>query len=200
MQLNNNESFNGTLPTKPTKHSVLPAILIVVIVLLLGGGAFGYYMLDQDRQAARNDVAKLETELKQLKEKLAENDEKISETNKLAETKKVLEAAFIAHDNARMIELMASKVVVVLAASEGLPAQLPADAVDYLLDYMKDAGAWNFALPETEVTKYKQGSYKIYLEDGFSIGKSSKGYVVSFSVDEERKVNKIFISATAELL
>lgn len=195
-----NKTFNNNLPTKSAKKPILPIVLIVLIVLLLGGGAFGFYKLNEDRQVARNDVAKLEAEIKQLKQKLTENDNKVSEADKLAETKKALESAFVARDNAKMVELMADSVIVILAASEGMPAQSPADATSYLLSYMKDAGTWNFALPEAEVTKYKQGDYKPYLADSFSIGKASHGQVVSFSLNEQQKVSQIFMCVSADLL
>lgn len=189
-------------------------LLVVIIFLLLG--VIGYLAwqlkLCQDEHTRANaDKQSLQTKVNDLTKQLDEakknsgtvaTDESCSEQKVIsAELKENIAAAITSKNTAALEGYMADKVNVVFAASEKGGDVTPEQAVTDM-DYLNSnaTAPWDFNLPAATLNGFKAGFYKQYFEGVTYVGQSANKYVVSFGFDVCGKINRIFVSASAELL
>ncbi|MEX0881723.1 MAG: hypothetical protein WDZ34_02525 [Candidatus Saccharimonadales bacterium] len=183
--------------------------LLLVLILIAGAGAGGWYYRDtkakDDSKILLGEISNLTTRMAALQKELddakaAQAAESTTKTKPSQADLDNIEAAIKSGNTAALEQLMASKVTVILAASEGLGERTPTQAIKDL-DYL-DSGTdpWNFDLPAATVDGYQAGDYKQYFPDGALVGKSANNYVVSFSFNDSGKISTIFMSNSADLL
>lgn len=95
---------------------------------------------------------------------------------------------------------MASSVNVILAASEGVGPQTPAEAVTSM-DYLNSgADPWQFEPDAATIATWDAGFYTDYFDDNTYVGRAANGMVVVFDFDDCGKINEVFMVANEELL
>ena len=182
-------------------------LLMWLVVLLLIAGAAGGGWYYRDRQA-KDDTKLKQTEIDSLKTANASLAKDLKEAQGKAESAAKpsqqdldnIAAAVKSGNYAALEQLMASKVTVIIAASEGLGERTPAQAIADIKYLDSGTDPWDFALPAATVDGYQAGDYKQYFPDGALAGQSANNYVVSFSFDSSGKVSTIFMVANADLL
>ncbi len=191
-------------PRKPKKSPLKTLLMILLIVALAGGGGAAYWM--RDKQAKKQAKSQAD-QIADLQKQLADNQAGESEEKTATETEKTATensdniAAAISSGNTAALEgYMASKVRVIIAASEGVGDRTPTQAISDL-KYLDDAkDPWDFDLAPVVLSQYQSGGYGLYFPLGAVVGKSADGMVVSFSFDAVGDINGIFMAADAELL
>jgi cytoskeletal protein RodZ len=192
---------------KPKKSAKSKLVLIAFILLILAGAA-GYWWLDQQAKAYRQEkeaeVATLQQQNKELAESLeaeksgdmpGEGDEAI------AKTKANTIAAIKSGNTAALEGYMTDKVLTVLAASEGLGSVTPAASINHITSFISDAEApWDFELAETTLVGYGSGDYAHYFPSGAIVGKSANDKVIAFLVNSAGKINTVFTVTSADIL
>ena len=196
------EVFHSHHHHKPGKSHRL---LVVLLVLLLAGGGAGAWWYHQEQLAKKDaKIEKLQGEVHALSEKLSTD---LKTTDETAETEVVTDANREAIQEAvtnkaygDLTPFFGESVTIILAASEGLGARTPTQAVEDLA-YLNSATApWNFELDEETLTAYGTGGYATYFPEDAVVGKSANNYVVSFSFTSTGEISTIFIAPDAELL
>lgn len=195
---------------KARKHRSSPALLILLILIVAGlATAAGYMLRDKDakeqikQQQAQIDglgqqVNKLTADLAAAQGEAAD---KASEPKQPGQaTLDNIEAAVKSGNYAALEGLMASKVNVILAASEGVGMRTPAQAVSDIKYLDSGNDPWDFDLSAATITDYQSGDYKQYFPATAHVGKSANNYVVSFQFDGDSKISGIFMAASAGLL
>ena len=111
-----------------------------------------------------------------------------------------IEAAISSGNTAALEGRMADSVSVIIAASEGVGARTPTEAIGDI-DYVIDLDAtWDFALSAATLTDYADGDYAQYFPEGAFVGKSSEDKVISFIFDGDAKIKTVFMSVSSDLL
>ena len=182
---------------------------LVMLLLLAGAAAGSWYYRDMQ---AKDDKNLQQAEIDSLKSKNSTLQKELDDAEAAAaaaSTPKTkpsqsdldnIEAAIKSGNTAALEQLMATKVTVIIAASEGLGERTPTQAIKDL-DYL-DGGTdpWDFNLPAATIDGYQAGDYKQYFPDGALAGKSANDYVVSFSFDDSGKISTIFLANNADVL
>lgn len=204
------ERYNETQSLKPKRKSKRKKRLVILfIIILIAAGAGAYYWRDkqakteEDKKAA--EIAALNDNVKTLEKQLADEKAKREESEKSVKTQnaKTIESIKLAINSGNTAALqshMAPKIKVILAASEGMGDRTPAQAVQDLKYIDNAADPWDFALPETTLSSYEEGSYSEYFPEGALVGKSADNYVVSFTFGDNGKISGIFMASDASLL
>lgn len=183
--------------------------LLLALILIAGAGGGAYYWRDKEAKddaglqssqinQLQQQVSKLQSDLKTTEDKAAA--EAASQSGPTDDTLKKVQDAVKSGKYADMQSLIASKVNVVIAASEGLGQRTPAQAVADLKYLDSGTDPWNFALASAVINGYQDGDYAQYFPVGGLVGKSANDYVVSFVFNNSGKVIGIFIAADADLL
>ena len=183
--------------------------LLLVLILIAGAGAGGWYYRDT---GAKDDSKTKQTEIDNLKAantklqsdldaaKKTTADSTATKTKPTQADLDNIEAAVKSGNYAALEQLMAAKVTVIIAASEGLGERTPTQAIADIKYLDSGTDPWDFDLTAATIDGYQAGDYKQYFPDGALAGKSANNYVVSFSFDSSGKISTIFMSADADLL
>lgn len=183
----------------------------LLVLLLIAGVAYGaYYMRDKD---AKEQAKKQQSEINTLSSQVSSLTREVAAANKkLADVKEAepksptqatldnIEAAVKSGNYAALQGLMASKINVIIAASEGVGERTAAQAISDIKYLDTGTDLWNFKLPATTLDDYQAGDYKQYFPETAFVGKSANNYVVSFTFDGNAKISGIFMAANANLL
>lgn len=183
--------------------------LLLVLLLIAGAAAGGYYYRDKEakrqldsKQAeigALNDKAgTLEKELETEKAK-REAEEK-SKKGASAKTLESIKAAINSGNTVALQSYMAPKIKVLLAASEGVGDRTPTEAIGDLKYVENAAKPWEFSLPASTLNSYRNGAYRQYFPSDAVVGKSMDNFVISFTFDDNGKIDGIFMASDASLL
>lgn len=202
---------NLSVNKKQKSYKTLIFLIIIVVILAIGVAGYVYRNNKANDQSKKDQatIARLEQEIKDLKSQI--NSSKNITANDNSSTKTVVAvpsanvianiADAIKSGNTAALEgYMASSVLVILAASEGIGAQTPAQAVSDLKYLDSATDPWNFSLDSATLTKYANGDYKTYFKANTLVGKSANNYVVAFNFNEAGKINGIFMAVSADLL
>jgi len=174
--------------------------LLLILILLAGAAAAGWYYRDMEAKdnakVAAAEIATLKAKNTKLESDLAAaTAANAAARAPSAETLDDIKAAVQSGNYAALESLMADKVTVILAASEGLGERTPAQAVADLAYLDDGTDPWDFALTATIVDGYREGDYAKYFPQTALVGKSANKYVVSFSFDNDgEKITTIFMS------
>lgn len=218
MSTKNNNSTNTTLSESTSKISPTKRRLIIALIVVVLGAVIGFLvwqlvacrgqhdkdlLANQGLQAQVDDLKKQLANTKKGQDKTSSNGTQTNECA-FAEPSQMLKntiADAISSKNTAALEgYMASAVDVVFAASEKGGPVTPAQAV-IDLNYLSGATApWDFNLAAATLDSYKAGYYRPYFEGAVYVGKSANEYVVAFGFDECTKINRIFVSGSADLL
>jgi len=169
-------------------------ILIVLLVIALIGG-IGWYIYDKNHTPKPTGTVVIKKTTATKKAATTPAATTISDA-----LKENIAAAIESKNTAALEGYMADSVTVVIAASEKGGAETAAEAVNDLAYLNNGTTPWNFAIPAATLTNYKNGFYGQYFGDMTYVGQSANNYVVSFHVNNDGKIDKIFMSVNADLL
>ena len=205
---------SGTVKASKKKLPTKKILMVLIALLLLAGAAYGgYWWRDRD---AKSDSASQKAEITDLKKQLADfkdaegsaEDSDATDTEETTEASvqptaaqlENIEAAISSGNTAALEGRMADSVSVIIAASEGVGARTPTEAIGDI-DYVIDLDAtWDFALSAATLTDYADGDYAQYFPEGAFVGKSSEDKVISFIFDGDAKIKTVFMSVSSDLL
>jgi type II secretory pathway pseudopilin PulG len=203
-------------PTRPvaispqTRHDGggmgwLKALLALVLIAAAGAGAYYYRDTEAKDQAKKHsaEVAELQQQVSNLRNDLDAAKEEAAATQQAGpsdETLKKVQDAVKSGKYADIQSLIADKVMVIQAASEGLGSRTPTQAVADLKFLDGGTDPWDFALTSTVVSSYQDGDYAQYFPVGALVGKAANNYVVSFVFNNDGKVSAIFMANKADIL
>lgn len=189
------------LPAKKAGGKKWLMWLLIALGLIAAAGAGWYYrdmQAKDDEKALKAEIAALtaaNTELK--KDQVAtEVAAKTPSADDLANIKAAVESG----NYAALEQLMADKVTVIIAASEGVGERTPTQAIADLAYLDAGTDPWDFALSAAVLNGYQNGSYKQYFPATAYVGKSANDYLVSFSFDSNAKIKTIFLAQDADSL
>jgi len=206
--------ISSTVNTSKKKLPAKKILMVLLALVLLAGAAYGgYWWRDRD---AKKDSAAQDSEITALEKKVAgfeaanastdEADNTETESTEAASVQPTaaqlenIKDAISSGNTAALEGRMADSVSVIIAASEGVGARTPAQAVGDI-DYVIDSGAtWDFNLSAATLDDYATGDYAQYFPDGVFVGKSSEDKVIAFIFDANAKIKTVFMSASADLL
>lgn len=202
------------LPVKSAMNIPGKGIVLGVLALMLIAAAAGgaYWWRDK---TAKNFEAKQASQISSLQQQLTAEKAKnagssgpnkqpacSSEAPGMTTTANI-EASITSGNTAALEGYMTSSVNVIIAASEGLGAKTPAQAVDAVTTFItSDNTSWdyNFPLPATTLSTYGKGFYGQYFPNNAIVGKASNSKVISFSFDCNAKISTVFMAASEDLL
>lgn len=196
---------------KPWKK--IGMIVLVIVLLLLFGFVLWQWKLcaDQhtkdegDKKALQSKIDDLTKQLAAAKaagsSAVASKGSCSTQATITQDLKDNIAAAITSKNTAALEGYMASSVNVVFAASEKSGNVVPAQAVTDL-EYVNSGATapWNFSLSDATINTYKAGFYATYFDGVTHVGRSSNGYVIAFGFDLCGKINRIFVSASEDLL
>lgn len=215
MEQSNTEQ--GNVSTTKKKMNTKLVLAITGSVILFVGACLAIYLYQESRIAKLNDEHKaattqLEKEKAELKDKLAatksgtatEDEEKAKNedtntdskpTESTASAVENIHDAVTSRNYAALGSRMTSQVEVAIAATEFGGTKTIAQAIESM-NYLNSAtGEWSFSIPMSVLTDWHSGYYASYLPtDGGVIGLSSDGYVVTFTLNSENKITRIFMA------
>jgi hypothetical protein len=193
-----------------------PFLLVLLILLLVTSAACAaYWVRDRSAKTTDSQQAATITSLQQtnasLKEQLATEKAKATDTDTAACTVKSptatvisnIEASITSGNTAALEGYMASSVNVILAASEGLGARTPTQAVSDITGFISsDTTSWDydFSLPAATLSSYGAGSYSQYFPSGAVTGKATNKQVIAFSFDCNAKISTVFMATNEDLV
>lgn len=193
---------------KPANKKVMMVLLCLLLVAASGGGAYFWQQQEVDKlQKSNQEKSKQVEDLqKQLQDaQAASTSDSASDVAEVVtpptqDQLDNMQAAIETMNTAALEGYMAASVNVILAASEGLGARTPVQAVGDV-DYLSSAtDPWDFSLPQATLDDYATGDYKQYFPATAFVGKSANGYVISFTFNNTGDISGIFMSASDDLL
>lgn len=199
------------LPPKKPKAKK-PLAILLLIVLIAGAGGGGYWWRDKDAKKAieqkqseitalQGQVTGLQEDLTAAKADAAKAKKSEGATGPSQATLDNVEQSISSGNTAALEGYLADKVLVIIAASEGVGTRTPAQAVSDVTDYIKDAKEpWDFSLPAKTIAEYSSGDYAQYFPNGALVGESADSMVISFTFNSSGKVSVIFLAADSALL
>jgi hypothetical protein len=208
-------------PVKPIKttrgKTIILGLLIVVLVGTAAGGS--YWWRDKTAKEAEKqqvaNISSLQQTTASLKKQLAAEKAKTTKTasapGQLACTSKApdattisnIEASITSGNTAALEGNIATSVNVIIAASEGLGAKTPTQAVTSITSFISpDPSSWDydFSLSASTLSSYGKGSYSQYFPSNAVVGKATNKKVISFSFDCNAKISTVFLAANEDLL
>lgn len=202
---------------QPAKKHVGRKILTVLLVLILIGtaAAGAYWWRDKEAKDVEakkaSEISTLQQAKKDLEKQLVDAKAKIANTADKATcspqspsdaTIENIKASISSGNTAALEGYSAESVNVILAASDGIGAQTPAEAVGSVSSFIGDptTTTWNFALGSSTLGSYSDGNYSQYFPANAVVGKSSTNKVIAFSFDCNAKISTILMASSADLL
>ena len=186
---------------------------LLVLVLLAAAAGAGYWWRDRDAKKLdtyrNSQITTLEGKNSLLEKDLAAEKAKNETASKKAtatagptdSTLGNVKDSISSGNTAALEGYMATKVLVILAASEGIGTRSASQAVSDITSYLKEAtNPWDFDLADAALNSYSQGDYSQYFPSGSLVGQSKNDYVISFSFNNAGKISVVFMSVSADLL
>lgn len=191
-------------PDAKRPKSKKPILLFFVVLLSLAGlgyGGYWYYSSQSKKEkeamaqieSLATDKAKLQQELEATKKDTATTTTATSQTtnSKLA----TIKDAISSKNTAALEQLMASKVMVLIAASGGVGERTATQAMKDMEYVTNNATTpWDFNLSADTLGSYRAKAYGQYFPIGGVAGKSANKYVISFLFNDEGKIVAIFMA------
>ncbi len=182
---------------------------VVFVVLLLVGVGAGVYVWQQQemkklKQTHSEEIDVLHTTIEALKQEIgsaqSSNGSSEATNESYGALKEIIEKAVKGQTYIELSTHMTNPVNITLAASEGLGARTPAQALEDIKFLNSARGEWSFDIPAVTLTQWRGGSYAQYVPENAVIGVSSDGYVVIFKLNTENKITDIFMSPDRGLM
>ncbi|MEI6237026.1 MAG: hypothetical protein WCP03_00290 [Candidatus Saccharibacteria bacterium] len=193
-----------------TKNKYLVPILIALVVILaVSTTYFGwqYKQLKDEKNQAQSQVEALNKQVSSFLKGLVDKTSPAPTptptiTPVITKSMKDNISAAISSKNTAALEgYMAPSVNVILAASEGIGPQTPAQAINDLAYLNSATSPWDFSLPASTIAKYSSSPYYgKYFASNTIVGESANKYVVSFGVNSSGKIDTIFMAVNSDLL
>lgn len=189
---------------KKLNHKGDVSILFIILIIILLGLGGGFYVWQKNANKSSSDASSSSSESKPTSEEkpvATETKPKACQEPGTTVTDNI-EASVTSGNTAALEGYMASNVTVILAATEGIGEQTPAQAVKDVTDFIGDItkSSWDFNLSASVLSSYGKGSYKQYFPNNAVVGKSSDSKVISFSFDCTAKISTIFEAGSEKLL
>lgn len=184
-------------------------IACLVVILLIGTNATLFLWQQRLVREAKQQSSEQERKNEQLEEQIKElqeaRDNELSLQSSQAEdsarlTASTLQGILTDKNFAALEPYLAEQVSFILAASEGMGVQTPAQAIDNLVVLDAATAPWNFTVSPTTITDWRSGDYKQYFPEGVVTGVSANGYVIAVQLNNSGKVMTIFISPNVDVL
>lgn len=183
----------------------LTIVLVGFILPVLVGGLVYWWqqsVLRSERRDAREIKTSLEEQIEMLQQQVnalrGDDNQTPDEVGSLDAA--ALKAIAEGNDWPELESQAASSVEVILGASEGLGTRTPAQMIEDLKYLDSASGPWNFTLDSSIIDDYRSGDYGQYFAaEEQIIGRSSDGYVVVFTLSDD-KITDIFMIGDDELL
>lgn len=208
------------MAAKPVEKKRRRPFLVVLLVLLLIASAAGaaYWIRDRSANSTEKQQDSTITSLQQtnaiLKQRIAGEKAKNTATDTTSTTACIpkaptaavisnIEASITSGNTAALEGYMASSVNVIFAASDGLSARTPAQAVSDVTGFISsNASSWDydFSQPASILSSYGKGSYGKYFPGSAVVGKATNKQVISFSFDCNAKISTVFMASSEDLL
>ena len=118
----------------------------------------------------------------------------------VAAARATIVGAFETGDTYLIEPLMSDPTEVLIAASEYWVEVDPVQATVDLNYVVGDGAAWSFDIPPAELATWRTHFYAPHIPEGAVIGRSASGAVVSFTLDADGFVTKIFMSISDEFM
>jgi hypothetical protein len=198
---------------KPKKSKRTVVLVLLAVIVAAGVGVGAYYYRDKvakDAEVKTNArIVELETQVSDLKKQLALKDTTASSgtssttcvpTQPSASAVENIKASITSGNTAALEGYMASSVNVIFAASDGVGARTPTQAVSDVTGFIASSGTWNFNISASVLSSYGKGDYAQYFPATAVVGKSSANKVISFNFDCNGKISTVFMSADEALL
>ena len=181
---------------------------LLVLILIAGAAAAGWYYRDlqakDDEKVSFAIIAELQAKNRSLEKELTAAKAAAAaatSTPKQPSQEELdnIEAAVKSGNYAALEQLMASKVTVIIVASEGIGARTPTQAVSDLKYIDNGTDPWSCGTKtEAILGGFPQENYEQWFpheqQEGL-VCKSANGYVVSFIFDENGKIKNITMAA-----
>ena len=203
--------LEATESKKSDKKKWLIILLIILLILAIGGVNWWLTSKCNDEKQQKDaQISQLEQDKKDLQKQLDEekakqasasdsSDETACKTPSSSDVENI-KASITSGNTAALEGYMATKVTVILAASEGIGERTPTQAIGDIDSFISDTTSWNFALPAATLNAYSSGFYTKYFPDGAVVGKANNKKVISFSFDCDGKIKTVFLSASSDIL
>lgn len=196
-----------TLKLPENKNNQKAAIWTLVVLLVLALGAIGWLVwqwmtLSQQIADLKNQNQLLQSQIATLTETTPPTDETSEACDPVvaADLKANIDAAVNSGNYAALEGYMTPSVNVILAASEGVGPQTPAETVASMAYLDGGATPWTFEPDAATIAIWEAGFYNDYFDDNTYVGRAANGMVVVFDFDECGKINEVFMVANEELL
>lgn len=197
-----------------TERNVLKKIMLVLLALiLLAASAYaGYYYRDMqtdeeiaDKNTQINVLNQEKSDLqKQVDEAAAADDSAdtaaAEKTAPSADDLGNIEDSITSGNTAALEGYMASKVNVILAASECCGSRTPAQAVADIAYVESGTDPWDFSLPQATLDSYAAGDYAQYFPEDALVGVSANDYIISFTFNDAGDISGVFMANSTEIL
>ena len=192
------------------KKKVKTGYLVALGITVAIAAVVGVYVWQTNEAKKKN--AEYANQIKELESKIAALEAAAKKTETESTQKRVVvspsaevaanvEDAVSSKNYAAIESYMADSINVIIAASEGIGARTPAQAVNDLKYLDAATNPWDFSLPFATVTSWRSGDYGRYIPlTGAMVGRSANGYVVVFSFDSDNNITSIFMSVNDEIL
>ncbi len=197
-------------PSEPEKKKKSKKGLVIVLCLILiagaAGGMFVYRQMKINDLQSQVDTLTADKAAHEAEEAAAENEEPAepapdTPTEAPVEKSAAIEAAITSGKYADLKPLMADSVTVILAASEGLGARTPDQAVADLKYLDTATDPWNFKVNSSaQGQDWRTGDYASYFPLAALAGESANNYVVSFQFNDVGDIAVIFMTNDSDLL
>lgn len=192
-------------PKNPKTGKVVLIIVMALLLAILPAYGVWYWQQNEAKEQVQNlqerlDVLKkqkddLQKQLNQAKEDQAS----VCPSSLTAAQTQNVQAAIESMDTAALEQLLADTIEVTFAASEKGGNVTKTQAIADL-EYLDGATMpWNWNVDAATLNTYKNGDYKIYLQDDDIFGVAANKYFVSFRVDCG-KIDQVFVAASTDNL
>ncbi len=205
---------NADKPKKIKKErNILKKVMLVLLALiLLAGSAYaGYYYRDMQ---ADQEIADKNTQINVLNQEKSDLQKQLDDANaKNAAAEEApaeeqpsesdlenIEASITSGNTAALEGYMASKVNVILAASECCGSRTPAQAVADIAYVESGTDPWDFSLPQAKLDGYAGGDYAQYFPEDALVGVSANDYIISFTFNDAGEISGVFMANSTDML
>lgn len=184
-----------------SKKPLIYLFLALLLVAGIGYGGYWYYSSQTKKEKeARAQIDSLASD-KTKPQKELDDAKKDANTSTVASNQTTnsklaaIKDAISSKNTAALEQLMANKVMVLIAASGGVGERTPVQAIKDLEYITNNATApWDFNLSADTLGSYRAKAYGQYFPIGSASGKSANKYVISFLFNDEGKIVAIFMA------
>jgi len=171
---------------KTKSNYLVPVLIATVVLLAVSTLYFGwqYKQLKDEKNQAQSQIDALNKQVSSFLKGLVDKTSPTptptpTTTTVIAKSMKDNVSAAISSKNTAALEgYMAPSVNVILAASEGIGPQTPAQAINDLAYLNSATSPWDFNLPASTIAKYSSGQYYgKYFGSNTIVGESANKYL-----------------------